>query len=187
MNGEPERSDASSARITRMEEVTLMRVALVGALVFLSGSAWAQTAPSAAAPPPNDPTKAHYMSAAEIASGVAKLGNDRPDVAFRIFQIAPYTVNAAHRAPVAQVANLHDANTELFMVMEGTATMVTGGKILGETRNGANVIGKSIEGGTSQKLSKGDFLLVPAGVPHWFTNIAPGGISLMQLYLPKAN
>jgi mannose-6-phosphate isomerase-like protein (cupin superfamily) len=159
-------------------------------LFLLSGTAWAQQAaaqPAAAAQPPNDPTRASYMSAAQVAAGVAKVGNDKADVAFRVFQIPPYTINAAHRAPVPQIANLHEAQAELFVVMEGTATMVTGGKIVGATRNGTNVTGKSIEGGTTQKLSKGDFLIVPAGVPHWFTNIAPAGITLTQMYLPKAN
>ncbi|MCM3880953.1 MAG: hypothetical protein ND807_12665, partial [Vicinamibacterales bacterium] len=88
---------------------------------------------------------------------------------------------------VGQVANQHDTQAELFMVLDGTATMVTGGKIVEPARNGANVTGKSIDGGTKQKLAKGDFLIIPAGVPHWFTDIAPAGVSLMQLYLPKTN
>ena len=113
------------------------------------------------------------MRTIRTAAGVAKGGNDKADVAFRVFQIPPYTINAAHRAPVPQVANLHEAQAELFVVMEGTATMVTGGKIVGATRNGTNITGKSIEGGTGQK--------------HWFTNIAPAGITLTQMSLPKAN
>jgi mannose-6-phosphate isomerase-like protein (cupin superfamily) len=160
----------------------------VSVFLLLSGSAWAQQAASAAAPPPpNDLTKASYMSAADVAAGVAQLGNTRADIAFRVFHIPPYTINAAHRAPVPNIASLHEAQAELFIVMEGTATMVTGGKIVEGTRNGTNITGTSIAGGTSQKLSKGDFLIVPAGVPHWFTNIAPTGISLTQMYLPKSN
>lgn len=173
-------------------EVSRMRIiATASVFVLLAGTAWAQqaAAPAPANPPmpPNDPTKAHYVSAAEIAAGVRKLGNDRADIAHHIFNIPPYAVNAAHRAPVAQLANQHDTQTELFMVIDGTATMVTGGKIVGPTRNGTNVTGKAIEGGMRQKLAKGDFLIVPAGVSHWFTDIAPAGISLMQLYLPKTN
>lgn len=163
-------------------------IATAGVLIVFSGTAWAQTAAPAAPPlPPNDPTKASYMSAAQVAAGVKKLGNDQADVTFRVFQIPPYTVNAAHRAPVLNIANIHEAQAELFIVMDGTATMVTGGKIVEPTRNGTNITGKSIEGGTSQKLSKGDFLIVPAGVPHWFTAIAPGGITVTQLFLPKAD
>jgi mannose-6-phosphate isomerase-like protein (cupin superfamily) len=160
-------------------------------LALVSSVAWAQQAagPAPANPPmpPNDPARAHYVSAAEVAAGVKKLGNERADIAHHIFHIPPYQVNAAHRAPIGQVANQHDTQAELFMVLDGTATMVTGGKIVEPARNGANVTGKSIEGGTKQKLAKGDFLLVPAGVPHWFTDIAPAGVSLMQLYLPKTN
>ena len=40
--------------------------------------------------------------------------------------------------------------------------------------------------GSKQKLAKGDFLIVPAGVPHMFADISPAGITVMQLYLPKA-
>ena len=98
----------------------------------------------------------------------------------------PYTINVAHRAPVPNIANIHEAQAELFIVMEGTATMVTGGTIVEPARNGTNIAGKSIEGGTTQKLSKGDFFIVPAGVPHWLTNIAPGGLTVTQMFLPNA-
>jgi mannose-6-phosphate isomerase-like protein (cupin superfamily) len=168
----------------------MRRLATVGVLVLLSVSSWAQqaAAPAPANPPlpPNDPGKAHYRSAAEVAAGVKKLGNDQADVAYHVFNIPPYSVNAAHRAPVTQRASQHDANNELFMVMDGTATMVTGGTIVEPTRNGMNVTGKAIEGGARQKLAKGDFLIVPAGVPHMFADISPAGITVMQLYLPKA-
>ena len=154
-----------------------MRVlATTGVLILLSVSARAQ---QAAAP------AAHYMSAAEVAAGVKKLGNDQADVAYHVFNIPPYAVNAAHRAPVTQRASQHDANSELFMVMDGTATMVTGGTIVEPAHNGMNVTGKAIEGGARQKLAKGDFLIVPAGVPHMFADISPAGITVMQIYLPK--
>ena len=40
-----------------------------------------------------------------------------------------------------------------------------------------------IEGGKAQKMSKGDFMVVPAGVPHWFTNI-DGNITEFSVHLP---
>ena len=162
-----------------------MRTINAGMTLFLSGTAWAQT-PAAAPPTPDtDLTKLGYVSAGDIAAGLKKLPQDRADISMRIFQIPPYNVNAAHRAPVTQVANVHDDQTELFMVLDGTGSIVWGGKVDGETRNGGNVTGKSIEGGTTQKLGKGDFFVVPPGLPHMFANIAPGGLQLMQLYLPK--
>lgn len=161
-----------------------MRITVIScAMALLSSAALAQ-APEAPPTSNTDLTKLGYVSAADIAAGLKKLPQDRADISMRIFQIQPYNVNAAHRAPVAQVANVHDAQTELFMVLDGTGSIVWGGTVVGATRNGGNVTGKSIDGGTTQKLGKGDFFVVPPGVPHMFANIAPGGLQLMQLYLP---
>ena len=66
---------------------------------------------------------------------------------------------------------------------DGTATLVTGGKLVEGTKDGDNWRGKSIEGGKAQKMSKGDFMLVPAGSPHWFTDIN-GQITEFSLHLP---
>jgi len=122
-------------------------IAMVGVLALLAGNAWAQQQPAAATPPTphTDLTKLGYMSAADIAAGLKKLPQDRADIALRIFQIPPYNVNAAHRAPVTQIANVHDDQSELFMVIEGAGSLVWGGKVVGATRNGANVTGKAIE------------------------------------------
>jgi len=163
-----------------------MRVMTIASLlVLLTGNAWAQ-APAAAPPTPDtDPTKLGFMSAADITAGLRKLPQDRADISMRIFQIPPYNVNAAHRAPVTQIANVHDTQAELFMVLEGTGSIVWGGKIVGATRTGTNLAGKTLEDGTTQKLAKGDFFIVPAGLPHMFADLAPGGLSVMQVYLPK--
>ncbi len=64
-------------------------------------------------------------------------------------------------------AEVHERFADLFCILAGTATLVTGGAV-----EGARVIGpgetrgKSIEGGTPQKLRAGDILHVPAGTPH---------------------
>jgi quercetin dioxygenase-like cupin family protein len=54
------------------------------------------------------------------------------------------------------------------------------------TRNGANLTGKGIEGGTSRKVAKGDFIMVPENTPHWFSAI-DGTVVLMSLHLPHAS
>lgn len=126
-----------------------------------------------------------YMSAAEVADAVAKLPKN-PLASVPVFKMGPYNVNVEHRlgAPAAaQAASVHDKDAELFLMLDGTATLVTGGKLLEGTKDGDNWRGKGIEGGKAQKMSKGDFMLVPAGVPHWFTNI-DGQITEFSLHLP---
>lgn len=62
---------------------------------------------------------------------------------------------------------VHDRFADLFCVLAGSATLVTCGTVEasrviapGETR------GRSITGGTSQKLRAGDIVHIPAGTPH---------------------
>ncbi len=126
-----------------------------------------------------------YMSAADVSAAVAKLPKN-PLASVPVFKIGPFNVNVEHRlgAPAAaQTSSVHEKDAELFYMVEGTATLVTGGKLVEGVKDGDNARGKGIEGGKAQKMSKGDFMLVPAGVPHWFTNIE-GQISEFSLHLP---
>lgn len=160
-----------------------MRVPLtLGVLLVLAGSAAAQ---QPAAPPATDRTRASHMSAAELSAAIVKLPADRPSASVRVFTLAPYNVNVERRLPAPQGASLHEAQAELFYVVEGSATLLTGGKLVGETRNGTNLAGKAIEGGTAQKFSKGDFLLVPSGVAHQFIDLQ-SPVHLMSIYLPNS-
>jgi mannose-6-phosphate isomerase-like protein (cupin superfamily) len=160
-----------------------MRVITATCVVtLLYSTAWAQQPPSPGPAP--DLTKATYVSAAELAAQVAKQPADRNGNINRLLQFPPYAVNIEHRVPIAQSASVHETEAELFYIIDGGATIVTGGKLIEPTRNGSNLSStKGVEGGVKQKLSKGDFVMVPAGVPHWFTDIQ-GSITQMALHLP---
>ncbi len=146
---------------------------------FQIAPAYAQQANTQA---PSD--RASFMSADEVAAALAKGKPDSRSTNVRVFSLGPYNVNVEKRNPVAQGASLHEAVAELFHVIDGAGTLVTGGTIPNATKNGTNLSGKTIEGGTRQALSKGDWALVPAGVPHEFVDIK-GNLTLMSLYLPK--
>ena len=149
----------------------------ISASVVLAATVFAQ---QTAAP---DMTKGAYVSAADVAAAVAKLPKN-PLASAPIFKIGPYTVNIEHRiAGAVQQSSIHDKDAELFSMVDGTATLVTGGKLVDGVHTGDNWRGTSIEGGVEQKMSKGDFMMVPAGVPHWFTNIQ-GTITEMSVHLP---
>jgi uncharacterized cupin superfamily protein len=103
----------------------------------------------------------------------------------RVFTLAPYNVNVERRLPRPQGASLHEAQAELFFVIDGAATLLTGGTLVAPTRTGTNLAGTGIEGGVRQAVSKGDFMIVPSGLAHQFVDItAP--IQLMAIYLPNA-
>jgi mannose-6-phosphate isomerase-like protein (cupin superfamily) len=164
------------------QEMTMKLFAAVAVLIVLSSPAKAQQ-PAGAQPAPTDRTKSSYLSAAELSAALAKLPTDRPAGSVRVFSLAPYNVNVERRMPLAQGASVHEAQAELFYVVDGSATLLTGGKLEGETRNGTNLQGKSIAGGTAQKFGKGDFMIVPSGVPHQFVDIQ-SPVVIMSLYFP---
>jgi mannose-6-phosphate isomerase-like protein (cupin superfamily) len=64
-------------------------------------------------------------------------------------------------------AEVHENFADVFYVLEGRATLVTGGTVAGATSIGPGEMrGSSIEGGVRQELRAGDVAHVPAGVPH---------------------
>ena len=74
----------------------------------------------------------------------------------------------------------------MFYVIDGSATMMTGGKLTGENRtNAENLSGTGIEGGASKNIAKGDFIIVPENTPHWFSSIN-GVLVLMSIHVPRS-
>ncbi len=71
-------------------------------------------------------------------------------------------------------AEIHALDTDIFYVVEGSATFVTGGKAIDSRTTAPNEMrGTSIEGGETRHLSKGDVLIIPKRVPHWFKAVEP--------------
>jgi mannose-6-phosphate isomerase-like protein (cupin superfamily) len=129
-----------------------------------------------------------YSSAADITAMIAKAKSERkenqPIVTQRILQLAPYNANLEYRASVGPAA-VHEKEAEMFYVIDGAATLMTGGKLVNESRtNPENLTGTAIEGGASRTVSKGDFFIVPENTPHWFSAIN-GTIVLMSFHVPR--
>ncbi len=127
-----------------------------------------------------------FASAADVQALAEKAKQTRkanqPTVSQPILQLAPYSANLESRNAVGP-ASIHEKAAEMFYVVDGSATLVTGGKLVEEKRNGDNLSGTAIEGGTARQISKGDFVMVPEGTAHWFSKI-DGTLQLMSLHLP---
>lgn len=82
-----------------------------------------------------------------------------------------YMVHTSRRDKPGQ-AEIHTLDTDIIYVMDGTATFVTGGTAV-ETKEVApnEIRGSRIEGGETRQLVKGDVIIVPTGVPHWFKDV----------------
>jgi mannose-6-phosphate isomerase-like protein (cupin superfamily) len=129
-----------------------------------------------------------FASAADVKALIAKAKSERKDnqplVAEHILQLAPYNVNLEYRTAVGPAA-VHEHEAEIFYVIDGSATMITGGKLANEKRaNAENLNGTGVEGGMSRPIAKGDFIVVPENTPHWFSKIN-GTLILMSVHVPR--
>ena len=87
------------------------------------------------------------------------------------------TVIGANRGAGLGLPEAHMNVTDIYYVVDGAATLVTGGRLEGspETRPG-EFLGGELIGGTEREVSKGDVVVIPAGIPHWYRDV-PEGIS----------
>jgi mannose-6-phosphate isomerase-like protein (cupin superfamily) len=74
-------------------------------------------------------------------------------------------------------ALIHDHVTEIYYILEGSGTIMTGGRIENVKESDLTNLGAGIShtgshvGGTTQKLAPGDVFVVPAGVAHRFSQL----------------
>jgi glc operon protein GlcG len=78
----------------------------------------------------------------------------------------------ASRRETPGLAEIHTRDTDIIYVLEGAATLVTGGKALAtKTIAPDEIRGNAIEGGEVLRITKGDVVVIPNGVPHWFKEV----------------
>jgi mannose-6-phosphate isomerase-like protein (cupin superfamily) len=64
-------------------------------------------------------------------------------------------------------AEVHEKEADFFVVQSGTATLLSGGKVVNpHTEKPGEIRGTSLEGGKKQTVSTGDIVHIPAGTPH---------------------
>ncbi len=155
------------------------------AITFLCLTAFATTAFAQQANPSAMKT---FASSADVKALIEKAKAERKDgqanVIERILQFAPYSANLEYRA-IGGTAAVHEKEAEMFYVIDGAATLVTGGKLVGETRtNPTNLSGSAIQGGDTKKIAQGDFFMVPEGMPHQISAVEKT-LVLMTVKMPR--
>ncbi|MBA2587228.1 MAG: hypothetical protein H0U98_01245 [Alphaproteobacteria bacterium] len=82
-----------------------------------------------------------------------------------MLSLPPYRVGLEYRSPKG-IASIHKNDGEFMLVLEGEGVVVTGGTVVNPKDLGANIDGDAIQGGTDNRMKKGDFIFVPKGLPH---------------------
>jgi uncharacterized protein GlcG (DUF336 family) len=83
-----------------------------------------------------------------------------------------YKIDAGRRTASGEV-EYHDRVADVMRVVQGNATILTGGTMMDQREVGAGELrAREVQGATTHRLSEGDVLSVPAGVPHQFIEVS---------------
>jgi glc operon protein GlcG len=128
----------------------------------MAGAATIASPPkTGAASPTTEP--ANVFHAKDVLASFAKDG--------RLIETAGYKVNTSRRSGPG-LAEVHARETDVFYVVEGTATLVLGGTVVEARSESANEIrGNAVDGGETHELKPGDVVVIPPGTPHQFTKV----------------
>ncbi len=99
-----------------------------------------------------------------------------------LLSLPPYRVGLEYRTPKG-IASVHKNDGEFMFVLEGEGVVVTGGAMVNPKDLGANIDGDAIQGGTDNRMKKGDWIFVPKGLPHLART--DGTFVLATLHVPQ--
>jgi mannose-6-phosphate isomerase-like protein (cupin superfamily) len=109
------------------------------------------------------PAAVHYIDHDKVSATMVKGGAIVSD---------PGLVILANRREAGPV-EYHEHTNHIFIIVEGEATIVTGGTMVGAKRTSPDQMqATGIEGGETHHLSKGDVITIPAKTPHWWKEVS---------------
>ena len=158
-----------------------MRQVLMSFVVALA--AGVVCSPADAAAQSQTPPPALDVTAGSIKAFIDALPKDRiSDSPIRVTDAGGYKIGVygVFRPKTSrQDANRHDTLvSEIYYMLEGTATLVTGGTMVDETSAGTspntrrpNFRAPRVEGGVSRKVGPGDVIVIPGNLPHWWSSL----------------
>jgi len=117
----------------------------------------------------NPVAKVEFRSATEVDAARAAGDSGTP-----IITDPEFKVIAGRRDKPGQ-AEVHATETDIFIVLDGTATIVIGGELIDPKQASVGEMrGSAIKDGTNYVLTKGVVVTVPRNTPHWVKEAQPG-------------
>lgn len=117
--------------------------------------------------------KVVYFSAKQMDVDLHKLPlNNIGESEINLIERTPEHAAILLRRTASGKAEVHEHQADVWYVIDGGCEFVTGGTVeSGAPESPGEIRGTSISGGDAHHLAKGDFIRVPAGVPHWVKKI----------------
>lgn len=159
-----------------------MKLFIAAVALFAGAAAGVLVAQNTKAP--QAPAKVTYMSAEQIAEALAKGGPALTPRAALITRDNAHMV-AGGRRDVGGDAEMHDKAYDIVYITEGEAVYVTGGTLKNSKQTSpGEMLGGTIDGGEEHHLKKGDVMVVPPGIPHWWKDAKNIRYMIMKVNVP---
>jgi mannose-6-phosphate isomerase-like protein (cupin superfamily) len=116
------------------------------------------------------------LTAAQSSDAAVRfIGHEEVEAAFAkgmpLAEVGDYKIHASRREGPG-MAEIHTRDTDIAYVLQGSATLVTGGTAVDAKAIGPEELrGTAIQGGETRQLNAGDVVVIPNGVPHWFKEV----------------
>lgn len=137
-----------------------VRLSVIVLLVWVGTVAWPVPSRAQSAPPP---PAVSFFAGDRTFAGEATLVDRMATHHYSVFGVQRTGPGAVE---------FHAIDTDIVMVLDGSATFVTGGTITDEKERTPNErTGSGIAGGDAWVLTKGDIIVVPNNLPHWFKQV----------------
>lgn len=155
-------------------------------IVSAQDTAHGMTAPKGS--PAQADSKVIFFSAKQLDSEIHKV----PEVGPSTFRVDLNEYSAAKggasvlRRTKPYRAEVHKQLVDMWYVIRGEGTLVTGGSLSQSTETETDEFrGPSITGGEERHIAPGDFVRIPAGVPHWISKIDGNEILYLVVKAPQ--
>jgi len=120
-----------------------------------------------------DGAKVVFVPAQQIDTDIHKApANDMGESEINLIERTPDHAGILLRRTAPGKAEVHASETDVWYVIDGGCVFVSGGSLIGGAEiSPGQIRGSGITGGEERTIAKGDFIRVPAGVPHWVKKI----------------
>jgi mannose-6-phosphate isomerase-like protein (cupin superfamily) len=113
--------------------------------------------------------KAEVFTSAQIRDQFVQIAKQAKDKGSGGFTLGDYGTHALklNERTASGGAEIHAHFDDVILLMEGKATLITGGEVIdAHLGNDGETTGSGIRNGTVQPISAGDLIHIPAGTPH---------------------
>jgi mannose-6-phosphate isomerase-like protein (cupin superfamily) len=165
-------ADAAPPVVDRRDAVRWLALVLTGSHV---GELFAESGAPPARPSGRQPEPVTFLDAAMLRQAIRAAPEEKPGqpglYSVQLSGESGYPVLGIRRTATTR-SEAHASFTDVWYVLEGSASLVTGGTIVeGIATAQGEIRGRSIAGGDTRRIQAGDFAIVPAGVPHWVSQL----------------